>query len=223
VADRWRLDLAARAERPTADGVERALDEATVAASPFEQFGRWLDEAYAAAIPMPNAMVLATASADGEPSARTVLLERFDPSGFVFHTNLDSPKVRELRENPRAALVFLWRALGRQVRVTGDVEPASAAETEEYFLNCPHGVQVMVTACRQSAVVPDRAALEAAYAAVLAKYPSPPLPVPPYWGGLRLVPKTIEFWQARPNRLQDRLRFTRPRAAEPWRLERLAP
>jgi pyridoxamine 5'-phosphate oxidase len=220
--DHWQLDLSARPAGPAPEPVERTLDERDAPASPFELFGRWLEDAYAAAIPLPHATVLATSSADGVPSARTVLLERFDPTGFVFHTNLESPKCRDLDHNPRAALVFLWRALGRQVRVSGAVVPATPEETEAYFRGCPHAVQVMITACRaQSGVVDSRAALEDAYAEALARYPTAPLPVPPYWGGLRVIPATLEFWQARASRLQDRLRYTR--APDAWRLERLVP
>jgi pyridoxamine 5'-phosphate oxidase len=220
--DRWQLDLSGGVEKPATDQLERTLDERDVPSSPFELFGRWLGEAYAAAIPMPHAMVLATSSGQGVPSARTVLLERFDPGGFVFHTNLESPKCQDLDENPRAALVFLWRALGRQVRIMGDVVTASQEETEAYFWGSPHGVQVMITACSdQSAVVESRAVLEATYAQALTRYPRGPLPVPPIWGGLRVVPNAIEFWQARANRLQDRLRYVRD--SDAWRLERLVP
>jgi pyridoxamine 5'-phosphate oxidase len=220
--DHWQLDLSAGAEKPSSDHADRRLDEREVGASPFELFGRWLEEAYAANIPMPHAMVLATASAEGVPSARTVLLERFDPGGFVFHTNLESPKCQDLDTNPYAALVFLWRALGRQVRANGEVVPASTAETEAYFGGLPRAVQVMITACEQSAVVADRAALEDVYEQAAAQAPAGPLPVPDYWGGLRVVPSSIEFWQARPNRLQDRLRYTRQPDAT-WLLERLVP
>jgi pyridoxamine 5'-phosphate oxidase len=209
-------------ERPAAEPAERTLDEQDAPAGPFELFGRWLEEAYAAAIPWPHVTVLATSTADGVPSARTVMLERFDPTGFVFHTNLDSPKCQDLAHNPRAALVFLWRALGRQVRIAGEVVPASRAETEAYFWGSARGFQVMITATgNQSAVVESRSALEAAYAAALARYPNGPLPIPPYWGGLRVIPAAFEFFQARANNLQDRLRFTR--AGDAWRLDRLVP
>jgi pyridoxamine 5'-phosphate oxidase len=222
MADHWQLDLSGGAERPSSDQVERRLEEQDAPPAPFELFGRWLEQAYAAAIPMPHAVVLATASADGVPSARTVLLERFDPSGFVFHTNLESPKCQDLDTNPVAALVFLWRALGRQVRVTGDVVPASAEETQAYFGALPRPVQVMIAACEQSAVVADRPTLERIYAETDAESPPGPLPVPTSWGGLRVVPTSVEFWQARPNRLQDRLRYTRQPDAS-WLLERLVP
>ena len=228
--DHWQLDLSAESTRPApgvlgapvAESAERTLDERDEPTGPFELFGRWLEEAYAAAIPWPHVTVLATSTADGVPSARTVMLERFDPSGFVFHTNLNSPKCQDLAENPRAALVFLWATLGRQVRIAGDVVPASRAETDAYFRGSPHGIQVMMTACNnQSAVVESRSALEAAYAAVRARCPTDPLPVPPHCGGLRVVPAAIEFFQARPNNLQDRLRYAR--AGTSWRLERLVP
>src|SRR5215510_2277964 len=182
--DHWQVDLSAASTRPTpsvleapgAEAAERTLDEGDEPTGPFELFGRWLEEAYAAAIPWPHVTVLATSTADGVPSARTVMLERFDPSGFVFHTNLDSPKCQDLALNPRAALVFLWAPLGRQVRITGEVVPASRAETEAYFRGSPRGIQVMLNACgNQSAVVESRAALEAAYAAALARYPTGPI------------------------------------------------
>jgi pyridoxamine 5'-phosphate oxidase len=209
--DRWQLDPSAPIESsgPTAAtlealSAERTLDERDAPTGPFELFGRWLEEAYAAAIPWPHVTVLATSTLDGVPSARTVTLERFDPSGFVFHTYLDSPKGQDIAQNPRAALVFLWRTLGRQVRIAGDVVPASRAETEAYCWAEPRGIQVMLTACEnQSAVVESRSALEAAYARALARYPSNPLPIPSSWGGLRVVPAMLEFFQARANNLQD--------------------
>jgi pyridoxamine 5'-phosphate oxidase len=228
--DHWRLDLSAAStgpapsglEAPGAEPAERTLNEGDGPAGPFELFGRWLEEAYAVAIPWPHVTVLATSTADGVPSARTVMLERFDPSGFVFHTNLNSPKCQDFAQNPRAALVFLWCALGRQVRIAGDVVPASRAETEAYFWGSPHGIQVMITACSyQSALVESRSALEAAYAAALARCATDPLPIPPHLGGLRVVPVTVEFFQARANNLQDRLRYTRAGAS--WRVERLVP
>lgn len=224
MADHWRLDLSGGVEKAPSGGDTRSLNERDVAPSPFEQFGVWLADAEAAGIPMHHAMVLATASKDGVPSARTVLLERFDPQGFVFHTNLESPKCRELAENPRAALVFLWRTLGRQVRIVGEVVPATPEETAEYFDACPPGVQAMVWACQQSAVVPDRATLEDAFLRAESRLAATPLPVPDFWGGLRLVPWSLEFWQARPNRLQDRLRYVRGGGADAgWSVERLAP
>jgi pyridoxamine 5'-phosphate oxidase len=228
--DHWLLDLSGASTRlprsgveaPTPEPAERPLDERDAPAAPFELFGRWLEEACAAAIPWPHVTVLATSTADGAPSARTVMLERFDPSGFVFHTNLNSPKCQDLAENPRAELVFLWPALARQVRIAGDVVPASRAETEAYFRGSPRGIQVMMTACRnQSAVVESRSALEGAYAATLARCTTDPLPMPPHLGGLRVVPVSVEFFQARVNNLQDRLRYTR--AGSSWRIERLVP
>jgi len=229
--DHWRLDLSALSPTQPAPGAletagvepaERTLDERDGAAGPFELFGRWLEEAHAAAILWPHVAVLATSAADGTPSARTVMLERFDPSGFVFHTNLDSPKCQDLAQNPRAAMVFLWPTLGRQVRIAGDVVPASRDETEAYFRGSPRGIQVMVTACgNQSAVIGGRPALEAAYAAALARCGTDRIPIPPHWGGLRLIPVAVEFFQARANNLQDRLRHTRAGAS--WRLERLVP
>jgi len=231
VPDRWQLDMAALAastaspgasDAPATAPTELRLEEQDAPATPFDLFGRWLDEAFAAGLLWPHVTVLATATADGIPSARTVMLERFDPSGFVFHTNLNSPKSQDLAKNPRAALVFLWSALGRQVRIDGGVVPASRAETEAYFQGSPRGIQVMLNACaNQSDIIPSRAALEAVYAEALARFAAGPVPIPPHLGGLRIVPETFEFFQARPNNLQDRLRYTRGGAS--WRLERLVP
>ena len=198
------------------------LLEETVAADPFAQFRRWFDDALAApGVTEPNAMTLATVDPLGHPAARTVLLKGFDEQGFVFYTNYDSAKGREIEAAPRAALVFFWAALERQVRITGPIAPTSAEESDRYFAMRPRGSQLGAWASRQSATVAGRAELEASRAQVEARCDDGPGPRPPHWGGYRLAPEAVEFWQGRPNRLHDRLRYVR--AGEGGRLERLAP
>ena len=184
------------------------------------QFGAWFDDAVSAGVPEPNAMVLATADAGGRPSARTVLMKDYDARGFVFYTNRDSRKGRQLAENPFAAVTFPWYPLHRQVHAAGRVVPVSRAETEEYFAVRPRGAQLGAWASAQSSVLPSRAALEEALAAVEARFPDD-VPPPPHWGGYRLTPETVEFWQGRRDRLHDRLRFRGDNGG--WVLERLAP
>jgi pyridoxamine 5'-phosphate oxidase len=184
------------------------------------QFGRWFAEAIAAGLPEPNAMVLGTADAAGRPSARTVLLKGYDVRGFVFFTNYTSRKGTELSANPYASLVFPWYALHRQVLVTGRVERSSRAETEDYFATRPRGAQLGAWASRQSQPLASRAELEAAWAEVGQRYPEE-VPAPPHWGGFRLAPTSVEFWQGRRSRLHDRLRFRL--AGDAWVVERLSP
>ncbi len=188
------------------------------------QFGRWLAAAVDSGLfPEPNAMVLATASPEARPSARTVLLKGYDARGFVFYTNYHSRKSRELAANPVGALVFPWVALRRQVVVSGAVERVSAAETAAYFASRPRGSQLAAWASPQSEVVASRAVLDEAFARVSARWPEPgPVPVPEHWGGLRVVPEAVEFWQGHPDRLHDRLRYRRISDAH-WAIERLAP
>jgi pyridoxamine 5'-phosphate oxidase len=201
---------------------ERTLDPDDLEPDPMAQFARWFDEAVAAGVPEPEAMCVAT-TADGIPSARMVLLKSAAAAGFVFYTNYDSQKGRELAANPVAALVWRWHAVGRQVRATGAVEQISAEESDAYFASRDRGSQLSAWASAQSSVLPDRAALEARVAEVEARFPDGVgVPRPPWWGGLRVVPSSIEFWQGRPNRLHDRLRYTRI-GDSGWRVERLAP
>lgn len=199
------------------------LSETDLAADWPSQFGRWLADAVTAGLPEPNAMVLGTADAAGRPSGRTVLLKEYDREGFVLYTNHLSRKGTELAVNPWASLVFPWFAIQRQVVVTGRVAPVDRAETEAYFATRPRGSQLGAWASTQSEVVPDRAALEEAYRAAAERFPAgTPVPAPPHWGGFRVRPESVEFWQGRAGRLHDRLRFRRVEGDD-WVVERLAP
>ncbi len=188
---------------------------------PLALFARWLADAMAAELHEPNAMTLATAGADGRPSARMVLLKGFDPRGFCFYTNYESRKGQDLAENPWAALVFWWGPLARPVRVEGRVEKLSAVESDTYFRTRPLGSRLSAWASPQSRVIPDRATLEAWLREVEERFAGQEPPRPPHWGGYRVIPQSIEFWQGGPDRLHDRLRYTRE--GDTWRLERLAP
>ena len=200
---------------------ERGLRRKDVVADPLEQFARWFDEARNAPILEPNGMTLATVDAGGQPSARTVLLKAIDRRGLTFYTNLESRKARELAANSKAALLLWWPPQGRQVRFEGEIEPVDEAEADAYFATRPRGSQIGAWASAQSEVVADRAALDAAEQKIAARFADGAVPRPPFWGGYRLVPARVEFWQGRINRLHDRLRYTRRGAT--WDLERLAP
>lgn len=189
---------------------------------PIKQFGNWFTAAVEAGIRDVNAMSVATASADAKPSVRVVLLKGFDHDGFVFFTNYESEKGRELEANPHAALGFYWIELDRQIRINGSVKKTSREESEHYFHSRPLGSQLGAWASRQSKVIDGRRVLDARMAEVTERYGKNPVPLPPHWGGYRLKPETIEFWQGRPNRLHDRFRYTR-RADGSWLIERLAP
>jgi pyridoxamine 5'-phosphate oxidase len=200
-----------------------ALNEEGVDPDPIRQFARWLSEAVDAGILEPSAMTVATATRDGRPSARMVLLRGFEERGFVFYTNYESEKASDLAENPQASLVFYWDVLGRQVRISGQVEKVSRQESEAYFRSRPAGSRLAAWASDQSRVLPGgRHELEARYREIASRYPGGQIPLPPFWGGFRVVPDVFEFWQSRPNRLHDRLRYRR-RAEGSWSLERLAP
>jgi pyridoxamine 5'-phosphate oxidase len=203
----------------TVDPRERPLDEAAVDPDPLRQFARWFEEAGEAGIRAPEAMAAATATRDGRPSVRMVLLKGFDARGFVFFTGYESRKGRELAENPRSALLFYWDPLGRQVRIEGPVERVDEAESEAYFRSRPRGAQISASVSRQSQVVESRAVLEERAAELEAR--GGEVPRPAAWGGLRVEPETYEFWQHRANRLHDRLRYRR--ADGGWIVERLAP
>ena len=202
---------------------QATLDETTVAQDPIRQFAAWYDDAVAAGVPEPEAMTLATATPAGRPSARVVLLRGFDARGFCFYTNYGSHKGRELTANPHAALTFHWPDLERQIRIEGRVEQTTAAESDEYFRTRPSTSRIGAWSSPQSEVISDRGSLEALFARFRADHPDDSaIPRPPNWGGFRVVPERIEFWQGRPSRLHDRLRFRRD-ADGAWILERLAP
>ena len=188
---------------------------------PIRQFERWFREALDAGVEEPNAMTLATATREGDPSARVVLLKGYDQRGFVFFTNLESHKGRELEDNPRAALVFLWKSLERQVRVTGSVSRVSREETDAYFRTRPVGSRLGAWASRQSEVIGSREVLEASLAEVTARFSGQEIPAPPFWGGLRVMHEAVEFWQGRPNRLHDRIRYRKTGGT--FARERLSP
>ena len=203
------------------DYVHAVLDEAAAGDEPFAQFGRWFDEAMRAQLPEPHAMTLATADAAGVPSARVVLLRGWDEQGFVFFTNYGSRKGRELTARPRAALVFYWAQLERQVRVDGAVERLADAASDAYFARRPRGHRVSAWASPQSEPIAARATLERAVADVEARFAGSDVPRPAFWGGFRVVPERIEFWQGRPNRVHDRLAYAR--TSDGWTRVRLAP
>jgi pyridoxamine 5'-phosphate oxidase len=197
------------------------IDVSDLAPNPFDQFGAWMCDALDAGLILPNSMTLATATSDGVPSARVVLLKGFDDSGFVFYTNLESRKGRELERNPRAALVWHWPELERQVRASGAVTRVGRAEAERYWNSRPLGSRLSAWASRQSEVLESRAALEKRLEAASRQYGDGPVPLPSFWGGYRLAPDEIELWQGRRNRLHDRLVYRR--AGDGWTIERLSP
>ncbi len=212
------MELAALRRNYTKGG----LGDRDLRPNPIEQFRIWFQQALESKLPEPNAMTLATATPDGIPSARMVLLKHFDEAGFVFFTNYDSQKGQELEENPNAALVFYWAELERQVRITGKAAKTSREESEAYFAKRPVPSQIGAWASEQSTVVPNRKTLEEQATALAKWYEGVEIPAPPYWGGFRIAPVTIEFWQGRPDRLHDRFRYTRTEQSK-WQIERLAP
>lgn len=197
-----------------------SLDESRVSSDPFKQFREWLLEASGRRAPLPETMTLATSTKSGRPSARTLLLRTFDNSGFVFYTDYSGRKGEELAENPQAALVFYWPWLGRQIRVEGTVAKVSLRESDNYFSSRPRDSQLSAWASQQSRVVPDRRFLDERVKRFDEKYPRR-VPRPPNWGGYRLRPSVFEFWNERPGRLHDRLRYRRLKGR--WVVERLAP
>ena len=199
------------------------LLEKDLAKNPFRQFEQWFSEAQAAKITEPNAMSLATVGRDGRPAARTVLLKAVDGRGFVFYTNYESRKGRELTDNPKATLLFPWIAMERQVIAEGAVTRVSREEAEAYFHSRPRTSQLAAWASPQSTVVAGREVLEESYRVVEKKYEGREVPLPPQWGGFRLSPEMVEFWQGRRSRLHDRLRFRRETPGGDWVVERLAP
>ncbi len=197
------------------------FSEAEAAPDPVAQFRKWFAEALEVDIPDPTAMTLATSTAGGHPSARTVLLKDVNEEGFAFYSNYDSRKAREMDENPHASLVFWWQPLDRQVRIEGEVSRLSGPLSDAYFALRPRGSQISAWASPQSDVMAGREALEQRGDEVRARYQGEDIPRPPNWGGYVLQPHSMEFWQGRPDRLHDRLRYSR--AADGWKIERLAP
>ena len=203
-------------------GGESKTGELDVSTNPLHRFRQWFEEALEAVVPGVDAMSLATVTRDGKPAARMVLLKGFDERGFLFFTNCDSQKGEELAHNPQATLLFFWPALSRQIRIDGRVKKIPVEESDAYFRTRPVGSQLSAWASRQSRVIESREVLEERMKELQEFYAGRPIPRPPYWGGYRVVPKMIEFWQGRANRLHDRWRYRRLRSSR-WRLERLAP
>ncbi len=201
--------------------MRESLNEADVYADPYLQFGHWWREAEAADIDEINAMTLATAGKDGIPKARIVLLKGYDEKGFVFYTNYMSHKGQEMHENAYASLLFFWKELERQVRIVGRVVKVDASESDAYFFSRPEGSRLGAWSSPQSEVIPGRQVIEDNLAKYTREFASGPIPRPPHWGGYRVIPFTIEFWQGRPSRLHDRIQYTRE--AENWIIQRLAP
>jgi pyridoxamine 5'-phosphate oxidase len=210
------------AAEPTPNYSLEGLLEGAALANPIEQFRRWLDEAVDARLHEPLAMTLATASLAGKPAARMVLLRGFDERGFAFYSNRASRKGRELEVTPHAALVCYWAELHRQVRIEGQVEWTTDAESDAYFQSRPRGHQLAAWASSQSEIISGREFLECEMAEITARYEAKEVPRPPHWGGYRVAPEMIEFWQGRPNRLHDRLHYTRQPGGS-WRRQRLSP
>ena len=204
------------------DYTQQSLLETDVNPDPFIQFQTWFDAAVTAKLPEPNAMTIATATATGIPSARVVLLKAVDPRGFVFFTNYNSHKAQELAANPQAALVFLWTEMERQVRIQGTVEKIDPSESDEYYYSRPAGSRLGAWASKQSQVIPDRSVLENRLASLKAQHPNGDIPRPEHWGGFRVIPTVIEFWQGRSSRLHDRLRYQLSET-NGWTIDRLSP
>ncbi len=198
------------------------MGETDIDPNPFVQFQQWFDKAREAQLPEPNAMTLATTTTNGKPSARIVLLKDFDTRGFVFYTNYNSHKGQELAENPQASLVFWWAELERQVRIYGQVEKVSEKESDEYFYSRPLNSRLGAWTSNQSEIICDRNVLEERFTELSNKYKNGDVPRPQHWGGLRVIPTEIEFWQGRSSRLHDRLRYTLINNID-WKIERLSP
>ena len=203
--------------------MENTLIESNIRSDPFDQFERWYSEVIENKIDSYNSMAVATVDASGMPSVRFILLKGFDRDGFVFYTNYTSEKAKELHHNPRACLAFYWKEIEKQVRIWGRVEKVSRKESEEYFHSRPYGSQLGAWASRQSSIIPDRSVLENRFEALRQKYTEVDgkVPLPDFWGGYRVIPEAFEFWQGRPSRLHDRIRYTKK--GNSWEIVRLAP
>ncbi|MDR0536374.1 MAG: pyridoxamine 5'-phosphate oxidase [Puniceicoccales bacterium] len=214
------MDIAELRKEYTKEGLSREM----LAPEPFSQFEAWFSQATKSGVLEPNAMSLATADASGAPSCRTVLLKLFDADGFVFFTNYTSRKAEEIAANARAALLFPWLALERQVQVTGTVEKIGTSESLRYFLSRPYGSQLGAWVSHQSSVISSRSLLLKKLDEMRRKFLEGRVPLPDFWGGYRVIPQAVEFWQGRPNRLHDRFLYTKDAAAPSgWKIERLAP
>jgi len=199
------------------------LDDHDLDPDPFAQFGRWFEEAKAAVQELPEAMMLATATREGEVSVRSVLLKEFNQRGFVFYTNYNSRKAAQMHDNPRAALAFWWPPLERQVRIEGAVVRVTEEESNEYFATRPRGSQLGAWASEQSKVIAGRGDLDARFEELSRTYGDRPIPRPPHWGGYRVIPILFEFWQGRPDRLHDRFAYRLRNDSKDWVIERLSP
>ncbi|RXK81045.1 pyridoxamine 5'-phosphate oxidase [Filimonas effusa] len=199
----------------------KTLDESVIAPDAIDQFTTWWNEAIDSEIEEANVTTVATATKDGIPDARIILLKSYDKKGFVFFTNYNSVKAQELAENPKASMIFFWKELQRQVRVFGTVEKISAADNDEYFNSRPEGSRIGAWASPQSHVIADRTILDQKIEAVKAEFAGKPIPRPEFWGGYLIKPETVEFWQGRSSRLHDRIKYTRQN--NNWKIERLAP
>jgi pyridoxamine 5'-phosphate oxidase len=221
VSRHWKIDKAMKIETRS-EYTRGALDRLQLKPSPFDQFALWFQEAMDAKIPEPNAMSLATTGADQRPLVRTVLLKSYDERGFVFYTNLESRKARQIAENSSVSLLFPWLTLERQVIICGATEKVSTAETLAYFVTRPRGSQLGAWVSAQSSVITTRSLLEQKWEEMKRKFGEGQVPLPSFWGGYRVVPRDIEFWQGRPNRLHDRFLYTRQRGGS-WNIDRLSP
>ena len=204
-------------------GVTRGLPDLTEHSDPFALFAQWYGESEAAGIFLPEAMTLATVDAEGRPSARMVLLKKFGPEGFVFFTNYESRKSQDLEANPAVALVLHWAIHQRQVRIEGTVERISRQDSDAYFQSRPRGSRIGAWASRQSRPLPARSELEERVEEYRKRFDGAEVPLPDFWGGFRVIPRRIEFWQGRSDRLHDRLRYDRGEAGAPWSVTRLYP